>query len=81
MMTEKEKQAFKAGYLCGVKSSYLYLHNNFLDALNTKAYELIEELFDFISKNVDDIIENRKDVCIDPCTKKFYLKSRDKNEN
>lgn len=26
MITEEEKMAFKAGYLCGVKSSYLYLH-------------------------------------------------------
>ena len=76
MISENEKQAFKAGYLCGVKSSYLYLHNNFLDTLNPKTYELIKELFDFISKNVDDIIENRKDVCIDPCTKKFFLKDR-----
>lgn len=76
MITEEEKMAFKAGYLCGVKSSYLYLHNNFLDAMYPKTYELIKELFDFISNNVDDILENHKDVCIDQCTKKFYLKSR-----
>ena len=76
MITEQEKMAFKAGYLCGVKSSYLYLHNNFLDALNLKTFDLIKELFDFISNNVDDILENHKDVCIDQCTKKFYLKDR-----
>ena len=76
MITEQEKMAFKAGYLCGVKSSYLYLHNNFLDVLNLKTFDLIKELFDFISNNVDDILENHKDVCIDQCTKKFYLKDR-----
>ena len=76
MTSEEERQAFKAGYLCGVKSSYLYLHNNFLDMMHPKTYELIAELFDFIARNVDDILENRKDVCVDPCTKKFYLKDR-----
>ena len=76
MISEQDKQVFKAGYLCGVKSSCLYLHNNFLDALHPKTYELIEELFNFIFKNVDEILENCKDVCIDQCTKKFYLKDR-----
>ena len=39
MISTNEKQAFKAGYLCGVKSSYLHLHNNFLDTFHPKTYE------------------------------------------